>query len=380
MGKGERADILVVGGGIFGLACAHACLDRGRAVTLLDAAAPGAGASGGPVGALSPHLPEKWNEKKAAQLRALAAAEGYWARIAALSGVDPGYARTGRHIPLATEEARARAERHAENAAELWPAPFRWTLAPRAALPFAAPHGAVFETLSARLDPPRAIRALAAALAARGGRILPGRRVLSVGEGVAETDEGPVAARAILLAPGTGAGPLAAPFLGCDPFQGVKGQAARLAPRAPLPGPMLYADGLYVVPHADGTVGIGATSENSYAAPRATDAALDALIARAADLLPALAGAPVLRRWAGLRPRGPRPEPMLGPLPGSGTLFLAAGAFRTGFGMAPLVGEILAAAIAGEAPAMPPGFSVAEHLARLRTDRPARGPAPMESD
>ena len=376
MGKGTGHDIFVVGGGIFGLACAHACLDRGLGVTLADAATPGAGASGGPVGALSPHLPEKWNEKKALQLRALAEAEAYWARIAALSGLDPGYARIGRHIPLASEEARARAERHAANAEDLWPAPFRWTLLSPAELPFAAPHGAVFETLSARLDPPRAIRALAAALVARGGRILTDRRVLSVAEGRAETEGGVIEAGAILLAPGTGIGPLAEPFLGCDPFQSVKGQAARLAPGAPLTGPMLYADGLYVVPHSDGTVGIGATSENDYAEPFATDAGLDALLARAAALVPALAGAPVRARWAGLRPRGPRPEPMLGRLPGTETLYLAAGAFRTGFGMAPLVGEILAAMLVGEEQAMPPGFSIAEHLDRFAKGRRAR----LESD
>ncbi|TPE48852.1 NAD(P)/FAD-dependent oxidoreductase [Amaricoccus solimangrovi] len=369
MGKSEAADILVVGGGIFGLACAHACLDRGRHVTLIDAGPTGGGASGGPVGALSPHPPDRWNEKKAAQLRALAGAEAWWGRIARLSGRDPGYGRVGRYIPLASEAARARAEAHARNAVDLWPAPFRWTLPPRDALSFEAPHGAVFETLSARIDPPRAIAALTDALAARGARLLTGHRVLGVAEGVAETEAGAIAARAILLAPGTGAGPLAARFLGCDPFQAVKGQAARVIPSAPLPAALVYADGLYVVPHADGTAGIGATAENAYAEPLGTDARLDDLLARAAALLPGLAGAEVVRRWAGLRPRGPRPEPMLGALPGSETLFLAAGAFRTGFGMAPLVGEILAALVAGEAPLMPPGFSIAEHLARIAATR-----------
>lgn len=372
MGKSETADILIVGGGIFGLACAHACLDRGRRVTLIDAGRPGRGASGGPVGALSPHLPEKWNEKKAAQVRALAEAGDWWRRIAGFAGADPGYARVGRYIPLATEAARARAEDHARGAAEVWPAPFRWSLEPGQDLPFAAPHGAVFETLSARIDPPRAIDALATALAARGGTILPNRAVRALVEGSALTDQGAIDARAILLAPGAGAGPLAAPHLGADPFQAVKGQAARVRPRAPLSAPLLYADGLYVVPHGDGTVGIGATSETSYADPLGTDVQLDALIARAEALLPALAGARVERRWAGLRPRGPRPEPMLGRLPGTETLFLAAGAFRTGFGMAPLVGRLLASLIAGDAEPMPPGFSIAEHTERFAARRPGK--------
>lgn len=379
MGKSETADILVVGGGIFGLACAHACLDRGRRVTLIDAGLPGGGASGGPVGALSPHLPEKWNEKKAAQVRVLAEAEAWWQRIAAFAGRDPGYARVGRYIPLASEAARARAEEQARDAERFWPAPFRWSLEPGDALPFAAPHGAVFETLSARIDPPRAIEALAAALAARGGTILSNRAVHAVAEDRAETEDGPIAARAILLAPGAGVGPLAAPFLGADPFQTVKGQAARVRPPRPLPAPLVYADGLYVVPHADGTVGIGATSENSYADPHTNDAQLDTLLARAEALLPGLAGAAVERRWAGLRPRGPRPEPLLGRLPGTETLFLAAGAFRTGFGMAPLIGRVLASLITGGAEPIPPGFTIAEHMERFAAQR-LRQPRRRETD
>lgn len=60
--KGMRVpgpDVLVVGAGIFGLSCAWACIERGLSVVVAERAAPGAGASGGPVGALAPHLPER---------------------------------------------------------------------------------------------------------------------------------------------------------------------------------------------------------------------------------------------------------------------------------------------------------------------------------
>ncbi|MER2509538.1 MAG: FAD-dependent oxidoreductase, partial [Amaricoccus sp.] len=55
MGKGGSAEVLVIGAGIFGLATALACARRGMSVIVADRAEPGAGASGGPVGALSPH-------------------------------------------------------------------------------------------------------------------------------------------------------------------------------------------------------------------------------------------------------------------------------------------------------------------------------------
>jgi glycine oxidase len=95
---------------------------------------------------------------------------------------------------------------------------------------------------------------------------------------------------------------------------GVKGQAALLDLRPPRL-PQLYADGLHIVPHVDGTVAVGSTSERDWDDPTATDAQLDAVIARARAACPALRDAPVIERWAGLRPRARSRAPMLGPHP-----------------------------------------------------------------
>ena len=72
---GEQQDVLVVGAGVFGLTAALAFARAGQKVLLVDKApGAGAGASGGLVGALSPVMPEHWNQRKAAHLRALNAA------------------------------------------------------------------------------------------------------------------------------------------------------------------------------------------------------------------------------------------------------------------------------------------------------------------
>ncbi|WP_299134567.1 FAD-dependent oxidoreductase [uncultured Amaricoccus sp.] len=364
MGKGGSAEVLVIGAGIFGLATALACARRGMSVIVADRAEPGAGASGGPVGALSPHPPERWSAKRAFQLETLLAAEGYWASVAALGGLDPEYGRIGRVIPLATPEARALAEARAVEARALWRGA-RWTV--RAAPPWlatgAAPEGVVWETLSARLNPRRAIAALVAALRALGGETRPGWRALSAEESGATFDRGRIAAGTVVIAAGLGGFDLTAPGLG-RLGKGVKGQAALLAGGGAPGRPMLYADGLYIVPHADGTVAVGATSEADWTDASATDAALDALMDRARALRPDLG--PVLARWAGVRPRGPRPDPMLGPLPGQRRVFVANGGFRTGFGLAPAVGAAMAAMIAGEEPMLPPGFRLTDHLAARR--------------
>lgn len=360
MGKGANPDILVIGAGIFGLSCAWACAARGLSVLVAEASRPGAGSSGGPTGALSPHPPEKWNAKKALQLTTLLDAERHWAEIAATGGIDPGYGRTGRLIPLGTEGERRRAEAQALHARTLWPAPLSWQIIDT---PFLlAPFGTVHETLSARVDPPRAIAALVAALTARGVEIRADLPATGLEPGAARFGAQRIAAGAVILAGGYDGFALMEPALGFNPGQGVKGQALRLRPRLPIGPELIYAEGLYIVPHADGSVGVGSTSEGDWTEAHSIDTQLDALLVRARTICPALEGAEILTRWAGIRPRGARPEPMLGEIPGLRRVFVAGAGFRTGFGQAPAVGDALAAMVTGATPDLPPGFQLADHL------------------
>jgi glycine oxidase len=152
--------------------------------------------------------------------------------------------------------------------------------------------------------------------------------------GVAIAAEGPEDGTVIHA---TGAPGLVATGLG----RGIKGQALLLAHTAP-DHPQVYADGLYIVPHADGTTAIGSTSELTWDDPASTDAQLDALHARAIALMPDLAGAPVLARWAALRPRAHTRQPVLGFWPDRPGHILANGAFKIGFGLAPSVASVIA--------------------------------------
>jgi glycine/D-amino acid oxidase-like deaminating enzyme len=64
-------DVTVIGAGIFGLSVAYACAKRGAKVRLFDDTGVGAGSSGGLVGALAPHTPERWDDKKEFQYQSL---------------------------------------------------------------------------------------------------------------------------------------------------------------------------------------------------------------------------------------------------------------------------------------------------------------------
>ncbi|MFM2357203.1 MAG: hypothetical protein RLZZ528_2939 [Pseudomonadota bacterium] len=341
-------DVTVMGAGIFGLSCAWAMVRRGARVRVIDPHGPGAGASGGLVGALSPHVPENWNPKKQFQLESLLLAGAWWSAVEAAGGVSPGYLRSGRLQPLADAAAVAAARRRAETAQRLWGGQAEWRVVPlpETPLPVGSPSGLfIHDTLTARIAPRRALAALGAALALRGVAV----------------ESGGEAAGPVLWA--TGAAGLAAlsADLGRTIGGGVKGQAALFGVSAP-DAPQLFVDALHVVPHADGTVAIGSTTEREYDDPATTDAQLDALIEQARRTVPALTNAPVVARWAGLRPRAVSRAPILGVWPGQRGHFVANGGFKIGFGMAPKVAEVMADLVLDGRDGIPEGFRVGDCL------------------
>ncbi len=327
-----RIDVTVRGAGVLGLACAFALAERRARVRVIDPGGVGAGASGGVVGALSPHAPETWDEGKAAQLESLLMADGFWARVRAVGGEDPGYARTGRLMPVADEAGIEVARRRAEAARELWGGRAAWVLEPAGPGwgPVSASGVRVRDTLAGRVSPRRALGALVAALVALGGEIV---------------REGPEEGVVISATGVAGLG-----------GAGVKGQAALLRRPGVETEPQVYAGGLYVVPHADGTVAVGSTAEKDWTDPTATDERLEEVVARARALVPALGDAPVVERWAAVRPRARRGALWLGPDPERPGGFVANGGFRTGFGMAPLVAHWMTDLVLEGRDAIPPGF------------------------
>jgi len=322
-----RIDVTICGAGAFGLACAWSCARRGAKVRVVDPFGVGAGSSGGIVGALAPHVPENWNAKKAFQLDSLLMAAEYWAEIETKSGLSSGYARLGRVQPLADDHAVSLAKGREVTAKELWQDNATWAVTD-APGPFApeSPTGLfIHDTLTARIHPRKACLALVDAIRAAGGEIVEEAE-----------DQGPV-----IHATGVAGLEEMSAQAGRMIGVGVKGQAALLQFDA-RDMPQVFANTVHIVPHADGTVAIGSTSERDYDDPGSTDAALDDVIAAAIGAVPALADAPVIERWAGVRPRSRSRAPMLGAWPGRDGHFIANGGFKIGFGMAPKVGEVMA--------------------------------------
>ncbi len=336
-------DVTVRGAGIFGLSIAWTCARRGAKVQIVDPFGPGAGSSGGLVGALAPHVPENWNAKKAFQFESLIMAEPFWKHVEATGGVSPGYARLGRLQPIADARTLDLARARELTAKELWQGQADWNV--RALEKIGAwcppsPTGFVIhDTLSARMHPRRACAALVAALAVMGVEV---------------TTDAPDKGQVVHATGLAGLLELSAAF-GKTVGNGVKGQAALLRFDAGAV-PQLFADAIHFVPHTDGTLAIGSTSEREYDDPTSTDAALEELLDRAMRAVPVLHGAEVIERWAGVRPRSKSRAPMLGAHPLHKGQFIANGGFKIGFGMAPKVAEVIADLILDNRDAIPDGF------------------------
>lgn len=344
--RSVSADITVIGGGILGLCCAWEMIRRGARVRVIERKRIGAGSSGGHVGALAPHAPENWNEKKAFQLDSLLMAADFWAEVEAESGFPTGYARTGRLQPVADPEAAENLRDRIAASARQWPAEMAMRLTDQSDAPLVpqSPSGIWLEDrLTARINPRAALAALAEAIRARGGEVI----------------EGPTAglqdiAGPALWATGTEGLAVLSQDLERAVGKGIKGQSALLRFDA-ADAPQLFAEGIHIVPHGDGSVAVGSTSENEFAHDR-VDARLDEIVARAREICPQLAEAPVIDRWSGLRPRAKSRAPLLGQWPGRQGHFVANGGFKIGFGMAPKIAAIMADLMLDGVDAIPDGF------------------------
>lgn len=342
-------DVTIYGAGIFGLSIAWKCVQRGARVQVIDPNGPGGGASGGLVGALAPHTPERWEEKKQFQLESLLMAGWFWKEVEQASGLPSGYKRRGRIQPLANERTVKLARERIQSAVEYWTIDghqdFKWQVLDANPFPGWAPDSAsghwVMDTLSARMSPRMAGASLAGAIKARGGAI---------------TREGTPRGAVVWATGVAGLAELSQVF-GCEAGNGQKGQSALLDHDA-RDLPQIFSDGVHIIPHADGRTAIGSTSERYYTSANTVDDQLEGLLERARDLCPDIREAKVLERWAGLRPRSKTRAPMLGAWPGRKGHYIANGGFKIGFGMAPKISQIMADLVLDNVDNIPDDFRV----------------------
>ena len=120
----------------------------------------------------------------------------------------------------------------------------------------------------------------------------------------------------------------------------------------------------YLVPRGDGRYVLGATMEEQGFDTAPTAGGIFELLRDAIELVPGVSELAIEEVAAGLRPGTPDNAPALGPgaLPG---LQWAAGCFRHGILLAPIVADALAATLAGESlPAVAAPFAATRFAPR----------------
>jgi glycine oxidase len=336
----QRPDILVVGGGILGVATAAACHAAGLgSVLLIEAGRLGAGATGGAAGLLTPEIhewsdPEPFVELARHSLDLWSELEQTWPDGVGLIELD--------WIGLAPDPDGFAP--HQRPSVEWLDHDQVADLVPGLARPMA---GALIRR-QARVNPLRSLVRLAAVLpavatgTAATSVTVEGGRVVRV-----TTTAGDIHPGAVVFA--TGMPPLLDGLALDLPASRVKGHLLVTEPSpVRLPGT--------VAPVAtqldDGRLLVGGTFDMGDETPTVRQDVIDSILAALYATLPAVRGLPAAYQWCCFRPRHPDGRPVIDRVPGLDNAWLTSGHFRTGILMAPITAHTISRWIsAGEPPA-----------------------------
>ena len=362
---GPRHDVLVIGGGVIGLAIAWRTALRGLNTAVVDPN-PGSGASHYAAGMLAPVTEAHYGEEGILALN-LASVRRYPSFVAELeeaAGTPAGYRECGTLAIAFDADDRAALEdlRSYQESLGL----VSTVLSARECRrlePLLAPQirGGLHVEGDHQINNRRLVEALLAACSATGVALYhqSAHRFALAGDRVVGVDD--VRADQTVLAAGchsrdiVGLPPDVVP-----PVRPVKGQILRLRgnPAQPVVGRTVRAGvhgrPIYVVPRSDGEIVVGATGEELGFDQKVTVGGVLQLLSDARELLPGLAEVELAETAAGLRPGSPDNAPMIGPsdLPG---LVIATGHYRNGILLTPVTADAVSELLAtGE---LPDGFA-----------------------
>jgi glycine oxidase len=325
-------DVVVVGAGVIGLACAWRCAQRGLRVLVLEREEePGAGASGVAAGMLAPVTEAEFGEEALLRLN-LAGAElwpAFAAELAERSGIDTGYRASGALVVGAdrddTEELR---RLHSFQRSLGLEASWLSGRECRRLEPRLSPRvpGGILAEHDHQVEPRAVVRALRAAFEAAGGELRCGVDV---------RDPHDLDAEHVVLAAGCWSG---------APVRPVKGQILRLRGEQ-LAQRLVRTPRCYVVSRADGEVVVGATVEERGFDTAVTADGVFRLLEAAHEVLPDVAELEFVEASARLRPGTPDNAPLIGEHDG---VIWATGHHRNGVLLAPITAAAVAAIVTGE--------------------------------
>ena len=348
-------DVAVVGGGVVGAACARAAALRGlRAVVLEPGRLLGA-ASPASAGMLAAQV----ESADDAQLSLFVRARDRYVELAPAledsTGIAVGLWRAG-VAALALDDIAAARLRETAVRQRTQGFVAEWLTADqmRARDPGVTPdcRGAFLSPHDGAVDPEALARALLADAERLGVLVIPERveriRIAATGVAGVSTAARDVVARHVVLAAGVWSPMVPGPPRRV-PVEPVRGQLVATPWPLGTPPAILYHDHCYVLARGAEAV-LGSTMERVGFDARATAEGIAGIVQRTAAILPVLAGLPITRAWAGLRPVTPDGHPVVGPDPEVRGLWYATGHGRNGILLAALTGDVIAEWVATGTP------------------------------
>ncbi|HEY0672113.1 MAG TPA: FAD-dependent oxidoreductase [Longimicrobiales bacterium] len=154
-------------------------------------------------------------------------------------------------------------------------------------------------------------------------------------------DGNSIAADAVVIAAGAWSGQIVGLPVRI-PVTPVRGQMLAVEHATPLVPHIIKGDACYLVPRGERRTLIGATVERVGFDESVTEAGINGLLMAAYEMVPAVAEARIVEKWAGLRPGTPDDAPIVGADSHVEGVFYATGHFRNGILLAPITARIMA--------------------------------------
>lgn len=350
-----QPDVLTVGGGVIGAACARALAERGVSVELLDDGGRAGGATIASAGMLAPFAHARPDDPLITL--AVRGRDLYRDLVPALreeTGIDPQLWSGGiLHVaftPAEVEKAKADIGwQRQQGLMSDWLDPEDV----RHRAPGISPHalGALFAAEDGALDPVSLLEALRVSASRRGVTVTSGEKVesLKVERGRVTgvvTSAGARSAGAVLIAAGCWSGRIGGlpRPLSVEP---VRGQLVALDWPAGEPTWIAFSGAGYVVRRGEEAI-VGSTVEYAGFEPTVTETGVATILDVARELCPALDGRSIRRKWAGLRPGSPDGRPFIGRDRWVEGLWYATGHGRSGILLGAITAELIADLFTGQ--------------------------------
>jgi D-hydroxyproline dehydrogenase subunit beta len=355
-------DVVVAGGGIVGAACALACAQSGLHVALIEREFPGCGATAAGMG----HIVVM--DDSEAQFALTRRSQQLWHALS--TSLPPGaeFEKRGTIWVATDEEELAEAARkHAYLEDRGLPSKMLTGSELNALEPNLRPDlaGGLLAPEDAVVYPPVVALHFANQLQSYRSEIIKGRTVTRLEDGVALLDDGSqLRAPKLVNAMGVDAAT-------CTPGLPIKKRKGHLAITDRYPGfihhqlvELGYLKSAHsittdsvafnVQPRQTGQVLIGSSRQYGNDDSAVNQQMLSAMLQRTELYLPAVRSLSVIRVWTGFRAATPDKLPLIGPVPGDPTVWLATGHEGLGITTAMATAELLAAAFTGSAPSIAP--------------------------